>query len=395
MPRLIIPAVHVPHGREVFRTLPYRPGRFRAVLKAYAERGLLRCVPGDAVALPSAPDNAWLEFLLKNGVGTERIFLCPGGEKNFARDVLADAPLLEKLRTAGEPEFYIHLEEENEIAALLGRPLSAMLPPLTRMFNTLYFLIRLEEDLAIAGPPRRMVRSSRFAEPALKMLREGGPLFVRGNESCGGSQAFALKTEDDVEAAVRRISRNRVINRYFVMPLLDVRESWNVQYRLGGGAAELYGASLQALDGPAHRGNSGGPPLPADVAALAEKIAVRLASMGGVGFIGVDFVTAGGKTHVAEINARENTSTPILAVQKTIKAPLWRVLKIAAPRGFGFREFADTFGKENLLDAKTGRGLLPYHFAASALTGALDVALFAESAEELDRLSALVAPAAR
>lgn len=392
MPRLFIPAVHLPHGREVFKPLPYRASRFRRVLKAYAERALLQCVPKDTIVLAAAPETAYLRFLMDNGMGTERIVLCPGAGGNLATDIPVE-DIAGPLGNGGVPNFYIHLEEEWEIATALGFQERVMHPALTRMFNTAYFLLRLEEDMAIPAPPRTQVRSSRFAEPVKELLKEHGKLFVRGNESCGGSQTFTVENEAEIAAIVRVIGRNRIITRYFVSPFLAIDESWNVQYAIGPeGAPALYGASRQIMEGTAHKGNEGGAEIPAPVARLAETTARRLASMGAKGLIGIDFINAGGATYIAEINARENTSTPVIAAAHKAGARYWRSFKIPVARDFTFAAFTALCGKENLFNAAAGRGLLPFHFAASPLTGWLDVAAYGASSEEVAALESRARP---
>ena len=393
MSRLFIPAVHLPHGREVFKPLPYRASQFRRVLKAYAERALLQCAPEDAIVLAAAPEADYLRFLMDNGMGAERIILCPGSGGNLAADILA-MDVSGQLKGGGIPDFYIHLEEEWEIAAALGVQERVMHPALTRMFNTAYFLLRLEEDMAVPAPPRIQVRSSRFAEPVRELLNEHGKLFVRGNESCGGSQTFTVENEEDIAPIVRIIGRNRVITRYFVSPFLAIDESWNVQYAIApDGVPALFGASRQIMEGTSHKGNEGGAEIPPAVARLAETTVRRLASMGARGMLGIDFISAGAATYIAEINARENTSTPVIAAAQRAGARHWRSFKIPVARGFTFAAFAALCGKENLFNAASGRGLLPFHFTASALTGWLDVAAYGGSPEEVAALESRLRPA--
>ncbi len=389
MSRLFIPAVHLPHGREVFKPLPYRASQFRRVLKAYAERALLQCAAEDAIVLAAAPEAEYLRFLMDNGMGTERIILCPGAGGNLAADILGKE--IAGQLGAGVPNFYIHLEEEWEIAQTLGARERVMHPALTRMFNTAYFLLRLEEDMNIPAPPRTQVRSSRFAEPVRNLLREHGKLFVRGNESCGGSQTFTLEREGDIAPVVRIIGRNRIITRYFASPFIAIDESWNVQYAIGpDGEPAFFGASRQIMSGTAHTGNEGGGGIPPAVERLAEATVRRLASMGARGILGIDFISAGDATYIAEINARENTSTPVIAAAKKAGAGRWRSFKIPVARGFTFAAFAALCGKDRLLNAARGRGLLPFHFGASSLTGYLDVAAFGESPEEVTALQSIL-----
>ncbi len=393
MSRLFIPAVHVPHGREVFKPLPYRASQFRRVLKTYAERALLQCVPEDAIVLAASPETGYLRFLMDNGMGTERIILCPGAGGNLAADIL-DSGIAGQLNIGDAPNFYIHLEEEWEIAKALGAQHLVMHPALTRMFNTVYFLRRLEEDMDIPASPRVQVRSSRFAAPVRELLQEHGKLFVRGNESCGGTQAFTVEHEDEIAAVVRIIGRNRTITRYFVSPYLVIDESWNVQYTIGtDGAPKLFGASRQIMKGTAHKGNEGGAGIPEAVASVAETTARRLASMGARGIIGIDFISTGAATFIAEINARENTRTPVIAAAQKAGAHYWRSFKIPVARGFTFAAFTDLCGKENLFNMAAGRGLLPFHLTASSLTGWLDVAAFGGSPEDVAALESLVQPA--
>jgi len=392
MSRLFIPAIHLPRGREVFRPFPYRPSQFRKVLKAYAHRSLLMCAPGDVTVLPSGPDSEYLDFLLSIGRGTQNIIVCSGNEGNFARDILDDASVMEKLRghshLLAPSSFYIHLEEEMEIARKLGRPETVCRPDLTRMFNTLYYLVRLEEDLGLNAIPRRQLRCSRFAQPALAMLKEQGPLFVRGNESVGGSQVHILKTEADVDRTNRKIARNRQVTRYFVSKFLDVAESWNVQYDLCEDTFEYFGASRQTLDGGAHTGNIGGEKPPSGVVETAEAIVERLHETGALGIVGVDLIVHEGEAHAVEINPRLNTSTPVLCVNRELfggKA-FFRTFSMETERGFDFGSFIDSVGKENLLDPARMRGYLPYHFEASGITGRIDVAVFAKNPDETDSL---------
>jgi hypothetical protein len=315
--------------------------------------------------------------------------VCEGERDNLAQDVLADKSALAQLAETApvSAQFYIHLEEEDELAGKLGLPDATTHPTLTRMFNTLYFLIRLEEDLDIPAIPRAQVRSSRLREPLIEMLGNG-PLFVRGNESCGGSQAYRVEGEDDIQTLVKKAGRNKTITRYFASPFLDVEESWNAQYLLSEGRCELFGASRQELDGGyAHKGNIGGAKPPTKALETAEKIAQRLSEMGGRGMVGIDLLISGGTAYPAEINARENTSTPAIAVWRKTGAPHFRAMKAAVSRDFTFARFARMAGENNLFNPAQKRGAIPFHFRASHLTGMLDMALFAATGEELDTLA--------
>ncbi|MBI5178689.1 MAG: hypothetical protein HZA04_05470 [Nitrospinae bacterium] len=390
---LFVPAIHLPHGRELFKPLPYRPKQFRQAMIWMAERALLQCVPGDSLLLPCAPDGGYLAFLRECGLGTDDIHVCEGTGANFAEDILESEGAMDFIRSrAGSgARFYIHLEEEDEIAGKTGLKRETTHPALTRMFNTLYFLIRLEEDLGIAPPERVALRSSRLEEPLREMLKKHPHLFVRGNESCGGTQAYAVAGEADIAALRKSVARNRSITRYFASPFLDVSESWNAQYELLEAAPAFYGASRQTLEkGYAHKGNVGGLPPPEAVRGMADALAARLWEMGGRGMVGIDLMTSGGKVFPAEINARENTSTPVIAVQKKIGARFFQTFKAPVPRGYTFADFERTAGGELLFNQEKKRGAVPFHFKASAITGALDVAVFADTEGELRELVEVV-----
>lgn len=388
MSKLFVPAIHLPHGAELFRTLGHRRSQYKKILKALSERTLLECSPDDHVVLSSEPQAEFLEFLLDLGLGTKNIIVPPSVESNLGQDVLGDPVAMEKISSLRPEEirFYIHLEEEMEIARAAGLPGAVTNHSLTRMFNTTYFLIRLEEDMDLEAIPREQARSSRL-ESVLNRMTEGGQkVFARGNESCGGSQVFILNDADDVSAMARKVSRNKSITRYFASKFIEGTESWNFQFFLdGAGGFSFWGASRQLLrDGGVHEGNVGGETPPPAGLRLSEKLAGRLSETGGKGFFGADVLMDGDKAYPAELNMRENTSTPVLAVQRKIGPAYFKTVKISVPRGYTFRGFVENIGAEKLLSAKTKSGLLPFNFASSDMTGYLDVAIFGDSLEEVE-----------
>lgn len=402
MSRLFIPAIHLPNGRDLFRPLPYRPAEFKRVLKSYSERCLLECLPVDTIVLAQMPDDDYLDFLLNQEIGTEKIIECKGPSGNLSQDILENRETMLKLgRAVADAEevlFYIHLEEEREIASRLAPSVKTMHPDLTRMFNKYSFLLHLCEDLGLPLIDSRQVRSNRFVEPVRRLLRHWGKLFVRGNESVGGSQAFVIESEDAIEEVNRKISRNSRITRYFVFPFLNASQSWNVQYFFGNEGCSLFGTSMQILEnGITHKGNVGGEGNPPEeVLTSSGLLAGRLGEMGAKGFIGIDLMEADGGIYPVEINARQNSSTPILAVHKRIlrenrvKEVFFKTFSIEVPRGFRFGDFAGKVGHENLFDFSSGRGLLPFHFGACGITGKLDVAAFALKPDEIDQLVRVV-----
>ncbi len=383
MGRIYIPAVHLPHGAELFRTLNYSRSQHRKILKALSERALLECSARDAIVLSATPDADYLDFLLERGLGTRNIIVCQGGGGNFGEDVLNDEPALEKIRSLApsEARFYVHLEEEEALAGEVGLPGTTTNPALTRLFNALYFLIRLEEDMELDAIPRVQARSSRLDGVLGGMLEKHQKVFVRGNESCGGSQAFLLRDKEDVLGMNKKVARNRFITRYFASKFIEGAESWNFQFILDGdGGRAFYGASTQVLsEGYVHEGNEGGGGVPDGGMELSQKLAGRISEMGGRGFFGVDVVMDGGKAYPAELNMRENTSTPVLAAQKKLDAPFFKTVKISAPRGLSFKNVVEMVGEKNLLDPERKSGLLPFNLTASGLTGSLDVAIFGGS----------------
>ncbi|MEE8484100.1 MAG: hypothetical protein V3S46_05835 [Nitrospinota bacterium] len=395
MKTLWIPAVHLPHGKEIFKNSSLRPKANKKLLKCYGERALLQCRPGDAIVLANMPEEDYLRFLLDRGIGAEKIIVCGGEHDNLAQDILADdtvmARIAEEAKNAGAVRFYIHLEEEYEIARRIGFEGQPMHPALTRTFNTLYFLERLEEDLGIPHIERTMARSSRFYGPAASMLEKHGAVFVRGNESCGGSQAYVIRSEGDLKKVEKQIFRNSRITRYYLSPLLDVSESWNVQYEfVKGKSFSLTGASRQILNGGyAHAGNSGGDSPPRGLMECADKFGRRLMEMGAAGTVGIDFVSSGGGVFPVEINARENTSSPAISAYRMLKEKtrgkiLFKIVKLAVPRGTTFADFRKALGEDMLFDPDSGRGVLPYHFDACIVTGNLDAAVFARNKAELE-----------
>jgi hypothetical protein len=396
MSRLRIPAIHLPHGKEVFRPFPYRPSLFKRILKSYAERSLLQCVPQDIIVLPKRPDPEYLEFLLGLGLGSENIIVCDGDRDNFAADILNDEKTMEELSRYADclipSSFYIHLEEEREIARRIGREDAVMHADLTRMFNTIYFLIRLEEEMEISSIKRYQLRSSRFAESVAALLEKEGALFVRGNESIGGSQVFTIKTGGDVEKAHKKVYRNRQITRYFASRLLEPLESWNVQYELDRNGCSLLGASRQILEKCAHTGNVAGYDIPYQIMETAREIIDGLYEMGAAGIIGIDLALHEGKACPVEINARHNSSTPLISVLRKIagekkSGKVWfQSFSIHTGDDFSFRDFVKLAGRANLLGRSSKSGFLPYHFDSCRFTGNVDVAAFAGEPEELETM---------
>jgi len=345
-----------------------------------------------------------LEFLLSLGMGSENIIVCDGGSDNFAADILNDQKTMSELsRFAGDvhpSSFYIHLEEEREIARRLGCGDAVTHPELTRMFNSIYFLTRLEEELGAAAIKRRQLRSSRFAETALPLLESEGALFVRGNESIGGSQVYLLKTEADIAKTHKKVCRNRQITRYFASKLLETADSWNVQFELTHEGVIFLGASRQLLESHAHTGNVGDGRAPRDIVDTAQPLVRRLWEMGALGTVGIDVIFADDKAYAAEINARHNTSTPLINALRKLSGEkngirtMFRSFSLDVERDFGFHSFTELVGRENLLTQGGKTGLLPYHFDACSLSGKLEAAAFAADEDELDRLMRLLSGAA-
>jgi hypothetical protein len=387
MRTIFIPAVHLPHGAELFRTLPYRRSEYKRILKLYSERALLQCSPDDVIFLPEMPDEGYLEFLVGQGIGTKNIFVCNGSGDNFAEDILNDHDLLGKIKelSPADIRFYIHLEEEESIASKISAEVGLTHPSLTRMFNTMYFLIRIEEDLALESIPREQVRASRLEAPLRRLLETEKGVFVRGNESCGGSQAFLLRSEEDLAGMIKKVSRNQIITRYFASRFIEGAQGWNYQFSLDGdGCYKFLGASRQLLrDGYAHEGNDCGLPPNEKGMEVSVKLAARISEIGGRGVMGADIVIDGGKAFAAELNMRENTSTPVLTVKQKFDIPFFRTLKMRAPKGMTFPRLMELVGAENLFNSQRKSGILPYNLAASRFTGALDMAVFANNEEEL------------
>ncbi len=401
MSRLHIPAIHLPNGRDLFRPLPFRPAEFKKILKSYAERSLLECLPEDCIALPERPDESYLRFLLENGIGTEQVVECGGREGNFAMDIVENENVMKQLKEAvsgmKEVSFYMHLEEERDIAQKLGVN-ATMHPDITRMFNKLYFLQRMSEDANIPAIKSVQVRSGRFADKTGKLLEKfGGKLFVRGNESIGGIQTFVIESRSDIEDVKRKISRNSRITRYFVFPFIKNGGSWNLQYFFDDNGYSLFGFSRQVLaNGTEHKGNVGGTSetLPDNVALIAGKVADCLHEFGARGFIGIDLMKNGDGEEVypVEINARKNSSTPLLTVFNRLKEKnldrdiFFQSLSVEVPGGISFDSFVGKAGREQMFSEKLCSGYLPFHFSASRMTGKLDVAIYAESVDELKQL---------
>lgn len=396
MSRLWIPAIHLPHGKEVFKPFGHRPSIFKRLLKSYAQRFLLQCEPGDAICLPAMPDPDYLEFLLALGLGTEDIICCEGDSANFAADCLSDAKTMREITRRAElltpASFYIHLEEEREIARLAGREGAVMHPGLTRMFNTTYFLIRLEEELQVNSIRRYQIRSGRFREPVQALLEKHGPLFIRGNESIAGSQVYLVKTREDVEKVHKKIHRNTQITRYFASRLLEPQQSWNCQYDLSRDGFSLYGASAQLWENHAHTGNLAGGDPPREVLHCAGKVVQRIWEMGAAGIFGIDLIMADGAAYPVEINARHNTSTPLIAVLRKLAGEnnnerIWfHSFTIGVGRDFTFRSFAELVGNDKLLTVSGKTGFLPYHIDSCRITGVLDVAAFSDDPRRLERM---------
>jgi len=383
--RLFIPAIHLPDGKDLFRPLPYKPAQFKKILKAYGERSLLECRNNDYIVLHKKPQYEYLDFLIGNGIGTPNIIECEGKSPNFAEDILNSKETINRLEEVREEVdeviFYIHLDEEKDITKALGlKP--TMHPDITKMLNRYYFLKRLCEDLDIALPPSRQIRSNRFIGRPEKILKEWGKLFVRGNSSVGGSQVFIIENENDIKEVEKKISRNSIINRYFAMPFIERTESFNVQYKMDEEGYELFGFSRQLLDnGISHNGNEGdGLGLPMKVLDITEKIAERLSQIGARGFIGIDVMQAGSEVFPAEINGRQNTSTPLLSLynrlSKEFEGLSFKSYQMETEGGIDFAGFVEKVGKKNLFDINEGEGVIPYHLSASRLTGKIDVASF-------------------
>ena len=396
--KLFIPSIHLPDGRDLFRNLPHKPTQFRKVLKSYGERSLLECTDIDSIVLSEMPESEFLSFLLENGIGTEKIILTERSSENISTDIL-DSPAVMKVleKSAGEYEslsFYIHLEEEREIARRIG--FESMHPDLTRMFNKYYFLIRLCEDLDIKLNQSGQVRSGRFTNSALKLLTAWGKLFIRGNGSVGGCQVYTADSEADIQRIAKAIGRNQTITRYFVQRFLDIEDSWNVQYLFDSKGRRFVGGTRQLLaDGVSHKGNIGGTGciMPEGIGSVADKVAERLEGMGMIGYAGIDLITVGGSVFPAEINARGNTSTPALTLYNRLKdeSPnktiFFKVMEVETPGGVDFNSFVERVGRENLFSRRNYSGIVPYHFGASRVMGKIDTAIFAESQADLDRLT--------
>jgi hypothetical protein len=230
----------------------------------------------------------------------------------------------------------------------------------------------------------------------MKLLSAWGKLFIRGNGSVGGAQVFTAESEEDIQRIAKAIGKNQTVTRYFAQKFLDVEESWNVQYLFTGNGRRFVGGTRQLLAGGiSHKGNVGGSncEVPKDVRSIAEKIAERLEGMGVAGYAGIDLITTGGSVFPVEINARGNTSTPALTLYNRLREEtpgrtlFFTVMEAETPGGIDFTGFAERVGRENLFRRGSSTGIVPYHFGASRVMGKIDTVIFAESQDELDRLT--------
>lgn len=134
------------------------------------------------------------------------------------------------------------------------------------------------------------------------------------------------------------------------------------------------------------RETRGGAPAPESGLAVSTKLAERVSDMGGRGLFGADILIDGHTAYPAELNMRENTSTPVLAAQKKLGARYFRTDKLFVPRDISFETFSKRVGADLLPELRRKSGILPFNFASAGMTGYLDVALFGESVEEIHEL---------
>ena len=127
-----------------------------------------------------------------------------------------------------------------------------------------------------------------------------------------------------------------------------------------------------------------------------QTLAQRLWEMGALGTVGIDVISADGKAYAVEINARHNTSTPLIHALRKLSEKengvrtMFRSFSLDVERDFSFRSFTELAGRENLLTPGGKTGLLPYHFDGCRLGGKLEVAAFAADEDGLDRLLRLL-----
>ncbi|MEQ9205801.1 MAG: ATP-grasp domain-containing protein [Phycisphaerales bacterium] len=374
-------------------------GLSASVLRSLSSRAIYLSMRGDAVVLDAMPDPSWLKYLSGIGIQTGDVHVPAGHGDTVIQRLLSDSELLTTLgKRSWNISPYMGGDEVQQLATLLDchvqSPPTPLLDRLNLKSNLLPILIEL--DLPTI-PTTTSTRNDLIAETRA-IHAQTGAVMVRSDLSIGGLGVWKVEQEGDIETLDIESQKSNPDRLFILQPLLEVRNSPNVQFDITSDGCRFLGVSEQQMTQSFAFGGNEYPSAYANdrqIMNQGDRIAHWLHDQGYRGLVGIDFiVTTENKVFVVEINPRVNTSTfPLLMCDRLGCSAFRLVTGIPAGGHAGFERIAEFLGGGLLYDSDRGNGVVPLMIPTSDRP-VLDAMIFADDletvraiADELDERS--------
>ena len=334
------------------------------VLNEYPERAFLLAKSNDFIILDHFPDKNYLDYLIKNGIGTPNILIPTAQGDTLSEKVLNDNTLLKFLRRLNSVVLhpYMSTQAECQIAQLINATINGSPPDFTEKVNNKLFLVNFIEKIGRELPEYEIANTRNVVEIAKKFKTKYGKIIITGEHSYAGLAVWAIKTPKDFENFQAIIQNCKTPAQFLLEKMYDVLYSPNIQYQISDKTIKFLGMTDQILDDNLeHHGNSY-PSLASQADKIkkdASYIANELKLQGYRGLLGIDFIeTTEGKVFPVDINGRVNASTFGLNINR--KKPFITLTHIKILNKLTFIELKEILG-ENIFNIQTGTGILPYN----------------------------------
>ncbi|MBI5816143.1 MAG: hypothetical protein HZB29_11115 [Nitrospinae bacterium] len=314
-PVLHLPSVYFPESWRVWPGAAKNYRKFVSSFKPLAARALLMSGADDTLILHKLPDERYLEILRACGAGgATRLVPSHRSGSCLAEDIMQSQRIMEYIRAwRGHVEPYMVTRMEEQLAQSAGLAPFSAAPGVVELLNDKVFFQRLLEDLDL--PRVETVTGNSDAVAARLRRWDRGGAIVRGAKGVGGSRTYVADSREKLGALADAIERKGKGGLYLLAPLLDIKASPNLQFYIDDAGITLFGETVQIMDkGFGHTGNLFDAVDEEDIRMTLRgqgtALAREAAGLDYRGVVGIDFiVTAEGRVHAVEMNARHNTST--------------------------------------------------------------------------------------
>jgi len=360
----------------------------RAIVNRMDEFGLLLGGEGDYIVLKAPPDEEYLEYLSRLGIGLPAVLSVRDQDPRHVvtEDVLADPDMpaeLTRLARAGArlwPHGVSDLEER--LAERCGLPLAGPPAAVCKAVNSKIYSRLAASAAGLRVPPGGVCRDldelAAECDRARAWLSRGRTVVLKDAYGVSGRGIFVVSGQRQIghlqEICARRAARsaNRLVS-IVMEEWLPKRTDLNYQFTIDQAGAVRFDFVKEALTANGvHLGHQ----MPArldrrqrdELADSVAALGARLAADGYHGIVGVDGLisTDGVLYPVIEINARNNMSTYQERLRQLFCASdqtlLAKYFPVRLRRPVPFSEVRDCLG-DLLLTQGSGTGLLVNNFA--------------------------------